>query len=247
MSHPFRCACGSLLRDKPPNPVQYLVDYLRESYPDQVAAPGAGFDGPTEAAYATPTPHYDEEEEESEDDEDDYVDELPHVTKTAMVTRRRTAVSAEAGVDAAQLLKTVAEKAKTPKTPEEAARIRDMLARCLLFQHLHPDQLELVAQAADPAEFKEGDLIIKQGDAGDLFYVVDQGVAEVGVGGRRMMGHAIPFASLSLSHAHAHTRLRSTSTRSWRRAWPSGEARTRCRSCPIWPRTTTLATSGRRC
>lgn len=119
-SVPFAAAaCRSLLMVKPDNPVQFVIDYLRERYPDQVAAPHGGFDGGAELKYkggessgANPA---DEEEEdsgsESSDDEEDYVDELPQLATAAGLARRRGAVSAESGRDPAQLAQRASETA----------------------------------------------------------------------------------------------------------------------------------------
>lgn len=100
---------------KPDNPVQFVIDYLRERYPDQVAAPHGGFDGGAELKYrgseAGSADEEEDDESESGSDEDDYVDELPQVATAEGMARRRRAVSAEAGRDPAQLAERVSETA----------------------------------------------------------------------------------------------------------------------------------------
>ena len=62
---------------------------------------------------------------------------------------------------------------------------RDSLARLtkanFLFQHLIPEQLERLYSVFSKVEVKAGDVVIKQGDQGDKFYVVQSGEYEVTV------------------------------------------------------------------
>lgn len=64
------------------------------------------------------------------------------------------------------------------KTPEEVAQIRDVVRGNFLFASLDADQMELVIQAMERKSFNKGEWIIRQGDAGDEFYVVSSGVCK---------------------------------------------------------------------
>ena len=66
-----------------------------------------------------------------------------------------------------------------PKTEEEAARIHDKLTECLLFKHLDEDQLMKLQGAMFSVTKNDGDTIIKQGEAGDNFYILDNGSVDV--------------------------------------------------------------------
>lgn len=66
-----------------------------------------------------------------------------------------------------------------PKSPEEREVISQMVAENILFKSLDEKQLEIVLDAMFPKEFEPGETIIKQGDDGDNFYILESGVCEV--------------------------------------------------------------------
>jgi CRP-like cAMP-binding protein/serine/threonine protein phosphatase PrpC len=65
------------------------------------------------------------------------------------------------------------------KTPEEEARIDAAVKTNFLFQHLGQQQRDEVFSVMAKVQPKAGDVIMKQGDDGDKFYVVDSGKYEV--------------------------------------------------------------------
>ena len=52
------------------------------------------------------------------------------------------------------------------------------LRRQVFFKHLEKEQIERLACAMFVVEYKSGDFIIKQGEHGDNFYLVDRGTVE---------------------------------------------------------------------
>jgi len=64
---------------------------------------------------------------------------------------------------------------KVPKTPEEIARIKAAVRANFLFQHLNETQAQQVYDVMKRVPVKQGEVVIRQGDAGDWFYVVDAG------------------------------------------------------------------------
>ena len=62
-----------------------------------------------------------------------------------------------------------------PKTRAELARIRGAVKTNFLFQHLNEAQQQLVFDVMKRVEVSRGDVVIRQGDPGDWFYVVDSG------------------------------------------------------------------------
>ncbi len=125
-----------------------------------------------------------DEDEEGDDDsadddnEDDIIDELPKVSLAA--ARRRISVSAEASVDPRALkAQWEAERKVYPKSDNDRRRLRAILADNLLFQRLDAEQMETVLDALSPVLVRDTKTIIKQGTAGDLFYVVESGSPEV--------------------------------------------------------------------
>ncbi|KAG8467851.1 hypothetical protein KFE25_006903 [Diacronema lutheri] len=66
--------------------------------------------------------------------------------------------------------------APTPKTAEEIQRISVAVKTNFLFSHLNDAQRQELYLAMKRVEVKPGDVVIRQGDPGDWFYVVDSGV-----------------------------------------------------------------------
>ena len=68
-----------------------------------------------------------------------------------------------------------------PKNETETLEIGKAIKLNFLFQHLSADQRVEVINYMQPLEVKAGDWVIKQGDEGDQFYVIDKGRFEVRV------------------------------------------------------------------
>ncbi len=66
-----------------------------------------------------------------------------------------------------------------PKTEQERLRLQSAIDACAVFNHLDKDEKKVVFDAMAEKSFVQGEIIIKQGDEGDLFYVVHSGQAEV--------------------------------------------------------------------
>mmetsp|Transcript_17789 Transcript_17789/g.45577 ORF Transcript_17789/g.45577 Transcript_17789/m.45577 type:complete len:1043 (-) Transcript_17789:686-3814(-) len=64
---------------------------------------------------------------------------------------------------------------KVPKNPEQLARIKAAVKANFLFQHLNDSQSQLVYDVMKRVEVQKNDVVIRQGDQGDWFYVVDEG------------------------------------------------------------------------
>jgi len=65
------------------------------------------------------------------------------------------------------------------KAPEEMARIAQACKANFLFAHLSPDQMSLVQDVMVKKAVTKGEVVIKQGDPGDWFYVVESGEYDV--------------------------------------------------------------------
>ncbi len=116
----------------------------------------------------------DQSDDDSSDSESDGEgEELPPPITSKQ--KRRTSICAE------KLCPTKADSEikKIPKSQEELDQIRGILEKCVLFEHLDEDQIETVQGAMFPVEKDDEDVIIKQGDDGDNFYVIESGCIDV--------------------------------------------------------------------
>lgn len=160
----------SLLLAKPDNPIQHIIQYLQNNFPDQCGVLSV----PAAAGKAPETVNSDESE--SEDDEEDGMGEMPPPLKPA-TKGRRTSVSAES-LDPHNKAKPF-EAVKHAKSDEERKRIHDIIRENMLFRDLDEKQTTILLDAMFPREYEEGTVIIQQGADGDNFYVLDTGVCEV--------------------------------------------------------------------
>jgi len=160
----------NLLIEKPDNPIQFIVKYLQREYPDQT---GASPEDATAAAAAS-------SDEDSEDEDEDELGDIPDIVRQPAALNRRVSVSAESNTRVGANFKKVVHD----KSAEEKAQIIQMCKNSILFQHLDNNQLNIITDAMFPVKHEDGDVIIKQGDDGDNFYLVDGGSVEVFVAGK---------------------------------------------------------------
>ncbi|KAK3097186.1 hypothetical protein FSP39_007234 [Pinctada imbricata] len=66
-----------------------------------------------------------------------------------------------------------------PKTDEQRERLTEAVCGILLFRCLEQEQMQDVIDAMFEKDVKPGENIIRQGDDGDNFYVIDKGVYDV--------------------------------------------------------------------
>lgn len=120
----------------------------------------------------------DEEERGSEiesdvSDEEEYVDELPKPSVNK-ATQQRTSVSAEAfGI---YHKKEDFKPVVVEKSDEVKEKIRKRLIESFMFSALNEKDQNIVLDAMKEENFKTGDVVINQGDDGDVLYVVESGL-----------------------------------------------------------------------
>ncbi|XP_017959151.1 cAMP-dependent protein kinase type II regulatory subunit isoform X1 [Drosophila navojoa] len=66
-----------------------------------------------------------------------------------------------------------------PKTDEQRARLVESVKNVLLFRSLEKEQMNQVLDAMFERKVQPGDYIIRQGDDGDNFYVIESGIYKV--------------------------------------------------------------------
>lgn len=111
---------------------------------------------------------------------------------------RRGSVSAESMKPSDDVTETLV----IPKSNEARMRIAAAISQNLLFRNLEPDQKKEVVDAMFEKKVPAGTSIIKQGDEGDNFYVVDSGNFDVFVNGKKVVeiGQGGSFGELALMY-----------------------------------------------
>ncbi|CAM9881757.1 unnamed protein product [Pylaiella littoralis] len=102
---------------------------------------------------------------------------------------------------------------EVPKTKDEEATILAIVKDIFLFQHLSKKQMADVVRVISRERVKKGDTVIRQGDEGDKFYIVDAGEFEVSVtdhnGVDSVISHisvtGVSFGELSLMYGKPRT------------------------------------------
>jgi CRP-like cAMP-binding protein len=87
------------------------------------------------------------------------------------------------------------------KGRSESKRARDSLAQVPLFAGLPPRHLKRVGDLTEEVRFMEGATVVRQGDAGDTFYVILEGEAKVAGPSGRVVNRLRPgefFGEISL-------------------------------------------------
>lgn len=89
-----------------------------------------------------------------------------------------------------------------PKSQEQLQRLSNSVVRNFLFSSLDEDSLKTVINALEEVKLPAGSEVIKQGDEGDFFYVVESGVVNFFVNGDKVnsSGPGSSFGELALMY-----------------------------------------------
>lgn len=144
--------------------MQNYLHYEKQSYENKIAAV-RGMDSSSTS------------DKEDNDDSDTIADLPPAPAGPSRRTvRRRTAVSSEPVSAMSEGLNETIET--FPKSTEQKNQILHAIRNNFLFMSLDENQKNLVIDTMKEMTFNAGDSIIKQGENGDYFYVLDQGTCE---------------------------------------------------------------------
>ncbi|KAG0669351.1 hypothetical protein C6P45_003876 [Maudiozyma exigua] len=88
------------------------------------------------------------------------------------------------------------------KSESQLKRLEQSIGKNFLFNKLDADNRRLVVNCLEEKSAKKGDVIIQQGDEGDYFYIVEQGVVEFYVNKQRVStsGAGSSFGELALMY-----------------------------------------------
>jgi cAMP-dependent protein kinase regulator len=178
----------ALLVSKPDKPIQFIVEYLHKNHPEELSS-----------AEPVSAPNDDEDDSDDDDEDDDELGEIQAMPPPPKATRgRRVSVSAES-MDAKQAK---FEKVVHEKDGALQNRIKEILKRNILFANLDEKQVQIIVDALEPMQLEAGVEIIKQGDMGDYFYLMDSGTCEIFKDGTLVQTatEAMSFGELALMY-----------------------------------------------
>ncbi|KAL7494222.1 hypothetical protein ACHAWT_002943 [Skeletonema menzelii] len=167
----------AILTKKPQCPIDFMVKFLLDKYPSETGSIAKRFEkeAPMSLVMATSSSKNSEEEELRESEEESSVrseskDSNPRPKK------RRESICAEKLKDdeCDSDLQEVKEKSES-----EMARISEILMGNMFFSHLDEQQMKAIRNTMFLITHADGDIIIRQGDEGENFFLVDSGVVEI--------------------------------------------------------------------
>ncbi|CAF0865839.1 unnamed protein product [Adineta steineri] len=128
-----------------------------------------------------------EEEDEDDEDDDEKNNTLDDLADEELMRRqyvkknefRRVSVAAERYNPEEDTDSDNEQSLVYQKTPEQRQRLKEAVCHNLLFRTLEAKQMDQILDAMWEKNVKKGETIIKQGDGGDNFYVIDNGIYEI--------------------------------------------------------------------
>jgi len=138
-----------------------------------------------------------EMDESDEDDDDDIMEESEHMPAPPMRGRAKPILPSRVEIPADWTPPVFA------KEPAEEEYLKANMNENKLMKSLTPSDRDQLLEALKKVEFPAGSEIIKQGDAGDFFYIVYEGEADITVEGKGVVmkaGKGVSFGELALLH-----------------------------------------------
>eukprot|EP00741_Cyanophora_paradoxa_P014485 tig00020801_g13969.t2 len=170
-----------VLQKRPDEPVKHIYNYLRKNFAAQLSSPDVNPVANELEAMLAKTLADAPKDDAGDDDRAPSPppdSRAPAVSlRQGMAKNRRKSVCAEP-ITPDDLSKNFTPKVY-PKSDEEKQRIKEVISHNILFANLEEKQKNIIMDAMFEVNKEPGDTIIKQGDEGDNFYVIDQGNCDV--------------------------------------------------------------------
>jgi len=179
---------GPILKDlviqlcthKPENAVEFMVNYLNNKYLGnntfaQHQKPQQPRERPIRKGSNIDRMDSDMEEESNSNNVNgrNNTEGNANAPKYPIRSGRRGAICAEPIGTSTVSLRVV------PKSKEASDRLSAALKKHIMFAHLEDEERQAVFNAMFESRYKKGDVIIRQGDEGDNFYVVEDGECDI--------------------------------------------------------------------
>jgi len=156
---------------KPDNAVEFMVQYLTNKYLNQKS--------PIDKRTREKEPQ-DSSSKDSGSDSDSF-GEYEDVTNAALGPASKLARTGRRGAICAEPIGSPSDVSikGVPKSKEDQERLAIALKKHIMFAHLEEEERQAVFDAMVEVKYKKGDVIIRQGDEGDNFYVVETGECDI--------------------------------------------------------------------
>lgn len=107
------------------------------------------------------------------------------------------------------------------KTPEEKIRIKNAIQHNALFSSLDDDEQEQLFDVMNNATYEPSEVIIEQGDEGELFYIIDEGSVDVYKDGKLVnkIGEGGSFGELALIYGTPRAATIKASSKNGCKCW----------------------------
>lgn len=172
-----------LLKAKPDDVLEFMATWIgkeRGVDPKEVDKKVAASLGHAGHAHAAPAAAKHHDKSHASDASDDEGDEANEMLEKLKKKKEQTGNKGRAGVSAevygANNKKEPFVPKVIPKSDEAKKRIYEKLNKNFLFKSLDPDNKNIVIDAMDEKKFSKGSHVIKQGEDGDVLYLVDSGL-----------------------------------------------------------------------
>ncbi len=198
MSDLLKDMTSALAKEKPEEPIAFLIKHLRATYPAEAAGASIGITAQpaaeSKASAAAPAPTMGgssslaalvkEAELESDPEEDEFEEEDPNApVYVAPVNMkkgpRKTGISAES-MDPSKMKEQMKNLVVIPKEEEVKKELLRVVGKSALLKMLDQEQKDKIVDAFSGPLIKEaGEDIIVQGDIGDVFYLLQEGAVDI--------------------------------------------------------------------
>ena len=166
----------SILEDKPDNPVLYMVQHLLDEYPHETFLIAQYIKKPEDEELLPETPRSDGEKDGSDDEDDEDDSALDKVRRK----QRAMAISGES-LNPNDLKELLEDIPIYDKTFEVSESLLEIVQKSPYLCNLHIDQQRRIVSALKevPEPIPAGNDIIKQGEFGDVLYLLESGCVDV--------------------------------------------------------------------
>lgn len=149
-----------LLDERPLKPAEFMIKYLQDNHLSKKRSSYVCYEGEIEIM------------EEDVQEQEQEVERAYFVVPESFKRKRRGAICCD-------VPNTQSYVKDVPKSLETRANLDKALSSNIMFSHLEADQLSQIFAAMFEVRFKANEIVFRQGDEGDRFYVIERGECDV--------------------------------------------------------------------